>query len=37
MRRISMSALDDAMLLIIGATVVVGVIGFIVVTFKGKK
>ena len=29
-----MNALDNAMLLIIGATVAVGVIGFIVVTFK---
>ena len=32
-----MTILDDAMLLIISATVVVGVIGFIVVTFRNKK
>ncbi len=29
-----MNALDNAMLIIIGATVIVGVIGFILVTFK---
>jgi len=32
-----MTKLDDAMLLIIGGTVLVGLIGFIVVTFKEKK
>ena len=32
-----MTMLDDAMLLIIGTTVLVGVIGFIVVTFRSKK
>ena len=32
-----MTMLDDAMLLIIGTTVLVGVIGFIVVTFRNKK
>jgi len=32
-----MTTLDDAMLLIISATVLVSVVAFIVVTFKGKK
>lgn len=32
-----MTILDNAMLLIIAGTVIVGVIGFIVVTFKEKK
>ena len=32
-----MTILDNAMLLIIAGTVLVGVIGFIVVTFKGRK
>ncbi len=32
-----MTKLDDAMLLIIGGTVLAGLIGFIVVTFKEKK
>ncbi len=32
-----MTKLDDAMLLIIGGTVLVGLIGFIVVTFREKK
>ena len=32
-----MSALDNAMLLIIAGTVVVGVVGFIIVTFRSGK
>ena len=31
-----MTTLDDAMLFIIATTVIVGVVGFIVVTFKNK-
>ena len=32
-----MTMLDDAMVFIIAGTVLAGLIGFIVVTFKGKK
>ncbi|BCD61208.1 hypothetical protein NitYY0826_C0041 [Nitratiruptor sp. YY08-26] len=37
MRSTKMTMLDDAMLLIIAGTVLVGLIGFIIVTFKGKR
>ena len=37
MRKIAMTALDNAMLLIIGGTVLVGLIGFILVTFKNRS
>ncbi len=36
-KRIKMTTLDDAMLLIIAGTVLVSLISFIVVTFKEKK
>ncbi|BCD67189.1 hypothetical protein NitYY0918_C0059 [Nitratiruptor sp. YY09-18] len=37
MRSTKMTMLDNAMLLIIGGTVLIGLIGFILVTFKAKK
>ncbi len=37
MRSQKMTTLDNAMLLIIATTVVVGLIGFILVTFKNRS